>query len=330
MYQRPLKAYLLPAVLLSALALLALAGCSTIPKAVLQSDPSDRLEKMPEVYAKLTNVALRDMLDTLSDQTLDGLVDSFSKGRQPAAGGYSVDRRDLDDLVNRTKVLGLGLSGINSKSPRAEAVLIGNFPVYSMRLALTAKGKWTKTALGYQSQDASLFIRPLEQGLLHAATFTQDVASNSPPVSGTGPSAMPSAIPARFKNMTSDFAIVVNSPEILLNFPAFSDSSTIPISEIVVQGTRKPAQGDNTKAPAQYVLDVYIVMKDANAAKMYKPAVRLLWAFSGERFLGGISTSSAQLVLENDTYKAQGIAASPQVLVDLLLQLAGTTPDGDV
>lgn len=320
MHKRPPKAALLSAVLLSALALLFLAGCSTIPKAVLQSDPSDKLERMPEVYARLINIALRDILDNLSDQALDDLVDSFSKGKQPAADGYAVDRRDLDDLVNRTKVLGLGLSGVNSKSPRAEAVLIGNFPVHSMKFALSAKGKWTKIPSGYQSKEASLFIRPLEQGLLHAATFPQEGASNLPPVSG--------AMPPRFKNMRSDFAVVVNSPEILLNFPALSDGSAIPISEIVIQGTRKVVQGD-AKVPAQYLLDVYIVMKDANAAKMYKPAVRLLWAFSGERYLGGISTSGAQLVLENDTYKAEGIAVGPQTLVDLLSQFAGA-PDGDV
>ncbi|MCE5256000.1 MAG: hypothetical protein LLF89_04050 [Spirochaetaceae bacterium] len=314
MHKKAPKGSSFSAILLSILILAVLDGCSTIPKSVLQSDPAERLEKTPEVYVRLSNAALEDIAANLDDDEIASLVNSLGGKSQTNDDGYTVDHKSLQDLVGRTKVLGLGLSGINTKSPQAEAVLIGNFPVFSMKLALSSKGKWNKTSSGYQAKEAQLYLRPLQQGLLHAASFppSDEIASGKAKPAG--------AVPERFKNMTSDFAVVVNAPEILLNFRALPESSAIPISEIVVQGTRSRNPEGQDKA-AYYLLDAFIVMKDADAAKVFKPVVKLLWAFSSERIFGsGISAADSPLVLDGDMYKAEGIRASSEALVTMLDQ----------
>jgi hypothetical protein len=325
-------------VLLAAgLAGLSLAGCSTVPKSVLQMEPADALEQMPEVYVRIDKTALKDLVAGLSDEALASLMNNLGNSADTTAANNSdnsnnvLDRKSLDDLLNRTTVLGLGLSGIHSDSQKAEAVLVGNFPVFSMQVALATNGGWTKTSEGYKAKENAFYIRPLEQGIVHAANFPLAVESKTSKTSQkTKPTPLGEVVPSRFKNPPSDLLVVVKSPEILFNFASFADEpASVPISQIVLQckksnlGVSKASLSPDKGSTGQgdYVVNAYIVMKDATTAKIFKPAVKLIWAFSAQQYLNGATGSDTSLTLDNDTYKAEGMILSTSSLADLFVQL---------
>ena len=323
--------WLLPLLLVTLLSALSLTACTTVPKSVLQLDPASKLEQMPEIYAKIDRIALKDIVESLSDETLSSLANeldaSSDKKSKKAGQETSVDRKSLNDLVNRVSVVGLGLSGTHTENRQAEIVLIGNFPAFSVQYTLATKGDWIKTSEGYKAKESPLYIRPLEQGVIHAANFPRSDSAKKNAQSAQ----FKEVVPSPYKNSPSDFLVVIKSPDALFNGVGVLDGlGSLPISEIVVQCNKSSVikdKGKSKTAPASedannYNVNTYIVMKDAATARMFKPAVRMLWAFSAPRLLGDGANSEAALTLEDDTYKAEGISVSAGALGSMFSQFA--------
>ena len=323
--------WLLPLRLVTILGTLSLAACTTVPKSVLQLDPASKLEQTPEIYARIDRVALKDIVDGLSDETLSSLANDLGapsdKKSKKAGQETLVDRKSLNDLVNRVSVVGLGLSGTHTESRTAELVLIGNFPAFSVQYTLATKGDWIKTSEGYKAKDSSLYIRPLEQGVIHAANFPRSDSAKK----GAQSAQVKEVVPSPYKNSPSDFLVVIKSPDALFNGVGVLDGlDSLPISEIIVQCNKSSFVGGQGKSKTgqafadtnNYTINSYIVMKDAATAKMFRPAVRMLWAFSAPRLLGDGAGSDVALTLENDTYRAEGISVSSGTLSSMFSQFA--------
>lgn len=323
--------WLLPLLLVTLLSVLSLTACTTVPKSVLQLDPASKLEQMPEIYARIDRIALKDILESLSDETLSSVAKELGgpsdKKSKKADQETLVDRKSLNDLVNRVSVVGLGLSGTHTESRNAELVLIGNFPAFSVKYTLATKGDWIKTSEGYKAKDSPLYVRPLEQGVIHAANFPRSDSAKKSAQSAQ----FKEIVPSPYKDSPSDFLIIIKSPKALFNGVGVLDGlDSLPISEIIVQCNKSSSVEDRGKtkteqasvATSNYTVNTYIVMKDAATARMFKPAVRMLWAFSAPRLLGDEANSDAALALEDDTYKAEGISVSAGALGSMFSQFA--------
>ncbi|MCE1196067.1 hypothetical protein LWX53_06165, partial [bacterium] len=73
---------------LAACAIALLAGCATIPTAVLETEPSAHFDKTPQVYARLSGPALRDIAATMDERDLAAfaaLLSSDKTGQGPLA-----------------------------------------------------------------------------------------------------------------------------------------------------------------------------------------------------------------------------------------------------
>ena len=305
-----------------------LAGCATIPKEVLDTDPASLLETAPQVYVRLSGTALRDIARGMDEEELGILAlavsrESGNEKEAPApsslqetgAGSTGMKTSMLKGFLAKTGTFGAGIRGIGTSAPAMEAVLIGDFPVISLRLALAVDGYWKKTeAGGFRSVKYPIFLRPPQEGIIHASTESVPPPRSLSPVE---------AYPRRFSGLSgSDIFISVNTPGAFFAGSLPLEASSIPLGSIIVSGRRiepdltVPGGTQGTSVPgtpapeARYLLDVHILMKDEATAKAYKPVVKFLWTAAAGRIFGGfLDLSAAPLVLENDVYTVRGIEA---------------------
>lgn len=299
-------------------ALALMAGCASIPKEILETEPSSYLEFSPQLYVRLSGDALRDMAAGMSNQEMASIARAISP---KAPGGYSdrangsasgkdappLDTSMLDSFLAKTSTFGAGIRGIDTGSPAMEAVFLGNFPVASVRIALTLDGNWQKSDDGgYRSVKYPIFLRPPQPGLIHASSI------ESPPRMDLG---RIEAYPNRFEELAdSDVFIAANAPAAFFSSPIPMEAASIPVSSIIVTGHRLLAGAPNPGAAqangtgSRYLLDIKILMKDEASARAYKPVVRFLWTAAISKLFGdALDVSALPLVLENDIYAVRGI-----------------------
>jgi hypothetical protein len=294
-----------------------LASCATVPKEVLDTEPCVHLETSPQIYLRLSGGALRDITKDLDNADMSALASILAGRRKDGSGTTEqdaspdqsarpgFDSSTIRSFLARTKTFGAGISGIGTKSPSVETVLIGDFPALSMRLALAANREWEKTPDGgYRSTEYPVFIRTPQPGVFHAA--------NSPAAPDTSSDILP--YPAQMASLaTSDIFISANAPAAFFAGAIPLEASAIPVNAIVLAGrSADDGRGD-------YLLDVHIVMKDETTARAYRPVVRFLWtAVSGRLFGGVLGSGALPLALEGNTYTASDIEADPATLRALL------------
>ena len=318
-----------------ALALTLLAGCSTIPNEVYETEPASQLEVSPQLYLRLSGDALRDMAASMSDAEMARLI----KAVTPHNAGYNpgmeasspsgtsampMDTSMLEQFLAKTKTFGAGIRGIGTAAPAMEAVFVGNFPVASIRLALTFDGNWQKTAEGgYKSIKYPIFLRPPQPGLIHAASTEAPASAGSFDIE---------AYPRRFSDLAaSDVFIAANSPAVFFAGSIPIEASSIPVTSIIVTGKRiivpyppVKASQEKTQNAAKgtephYLLDIRILMKDEATARAYKPVVRFLWTAAASKLFGeSFDPSSVPLALENDIYTMRGIEVDADGLRNML------------
>jgi len=317
---------------LFALAIVLLASCATIPKEVFDTEPSSQLEISPQVYLRLSGDALRDMAANMSDEEMAGLVEAISPRSEAGSPGPDADRGSgksapamdtsmLEGFLSKTKTFGAGIRGIGTASPAMEAVFVGDFPVASIRIALTLDGNWQKSAEGgYRSTKYPIFLRPPQPGIVHAASTEVPAGSGLIEIE---------AYPKRFSDLAaSDIFVSANSPTAFFSGLFPMEASSIPVSSVIVTGRRMPAgyipmniaQGKPPlTATSRYLLDIRIIMKDEATARAYKPVVKFLWAAAASKLLGeAFDPGSAPLVLENDIYVMRGLEVDADGLRTML------------
>lgn len=302
-----------------------LAGCSTIPKEALETEPSSHMEVSPQVYVRLSGSALRDMTSDLGDEEMAALVSATSpdakssgvaapQNQRAAASPSTMDSSMFRGFLSKTRTFGAGVRGIGSISPAIEAVFIGDFSPISVRLALAFEGNWKRMGDGgYKSAKYPLFIRSPQPGFIHAAS------TNTPASAGL---LEIEAYPRRLAEFSrSDIFISANAPAAFFAGSLPLEASSIPVDAIVVSGRLvQPAAPASPPLESRYILDVRILMKDEATAKAYRPVVRFLWAAAAGKFFSAKpDIGSMPLTLEKDVYMVKDINVSAGELRTMLI-----------
>ncbi len=272
-------------------------SCTTIPQETRLAEPYAYFNTQPQLYARFSSQAFRQIL-TVLDAT------DF---------GYNLPAlKSMDDFLGRSRVLGAGISGLGTDKPQAEAVALGDFQVFSIRLAVAASGEWArKPDGGYRSVLYPVEITPPQPGILHLVSTDQKntVAKASPIL----------AFPPGYSSLSgSDIFISINSPSALLAKQLPFDSFTLPVSAILLSGNSLPGT-DSQK----YGVEVRFVMKDESTARSFRPVVKILWASAAQLLFGNsIDSAKTELLLSGDTYTAGGIVMDAAGVTALLVRAA--------
>jgi len=331
-------------ILVAAIFLSSLAGCSTIPPSVLEREPSSLLEAAPQLYMRFSGISLRDIARGFDKEELGALAAALGEGgganaaAQPsqaakATPSTTMDTTMLEGFLARTKTFGAGMRGIGTAAPAMEAIFVGDFPVVSVRLALALDGNWRRTDEGgYRSTKHPLFIRAPQPGLIHASSTQASTASLESGEKGLPQSTSPASIeayPSSFASLArSDIFIVANDPSIFFAGSLPLEASSIPIGSIVITGrrlydyplsTQQATQSLSMDTPPvpepRYLLDIHIQMKDETTAKAYKPVVRFIWTAAIGKFFGGnLNANASPLGLEKDVYVVRNIETDAAAL----------------
>jgi hypothetical protein len=320
-------------VALSALALIG--GCALIPEEVSSSEPSGYLEYSPQIYARLSGQALRDITKGMDDKELsDFLVSLLSSGKPgdeaPASSESGIDASFIKEFLGKTNSFGAGIRGIGTDQPKAEAIFLGQFSPISLRLALTMEGNWRRLDDGgYKSAQYPMYLRSPQAGWIHLTTEA------SPPPGSEPPKAYPDQLKA---SASSDIFISVNEPRILFAGTLPLEASAIPLETVSFSGKlESPAiatsqvASSGTSAIAgdsrNYAVELRVAVKDEATARAYRPVVRFLWAAAAARIFGNRGDIAVlPLALEGAVYVVRGIRLSGREIRDILSAGATTGP----
>ncbi len=326
-----------PALLASAFVALLLGGCAIIPEEVATSEPSAYLEYSPQIYARLSGQALRDITKGMSDTELSDFLTSLmaspksserQTGQTSPSSDSEIDGSFIKEFLSKTNSFGAGIRGIGTDQPKAEAIFLGRFSPVSLRLALTMDGNWRRMDDGgYRSVQYPLYLRSPQAGWIHLTTEA------SPP-----PKTEPlQAFPLQMKDIaSSDIFISINEPRILYAGALPLEASAIPLETVLLSGSFEnpnalavpvSASGPASSADVvrNYSFDLRVRVKDEATARAYRPVVRFLWAAAAARIFGNRSDIAAlPLSLEGSVYVVRGIKLSSLEIRDIL-KANGTT-----
>lgn len=319
-------------------------GCALIPEEVTRSEPSAYLEYSPQIYGRFSGKALRDLTRDMDDQELGAL---FSKAlpataesqgsSQPQASAVkgkssnsTTSTAFIREFLSKTNSFGMGIRDFNTQKLKAEAIFLGQFSPISLRLALTMEGNWERLQEGgYKSTQYPLYLRSPQAGWVHIST--ESAPGMKPEAKQAYPRPMESIA-------SSDIFISINEPRILFAGALPLEASAIPLETVLLAGklTEPNALAVQASAPASalqadsifrnYLMDLYIVVKDEATARAYRPVVRFLWAAAASRLFPGRSDiSSLALSLEGAVYVVRGITLSRSDIQRMILS-STTTP----
>ncbi|GEM_PF-682558 len=306
-------------------------GCALIPEEVSHSEPGAYLEYSPQVYARLSGQALRDITKGMNEKELSDFLSSLMAGPRAAdeqdgqvssSSDSTVDGAFIKEFLNKANSFGAGIRGIGTDRPQAEAIFIGRFSPVSLRLALTMEGSWRRLGDGgYRSTHLPLYLRSPQAGWIHLTTEA------SPP---SKPQSV-QAYPAQMEGIaSSDIFISINEPRILYANAIPLEASAIPLETVLFSGrienpdalaVTASASGTSTSADTlrNYRFDLSVRVKDEATARAYRPVVRFLWAATAARIFENRSDiASLPLTLEGSVYVVRGISMSSSEIRDIL------------
>ena len=322
---------LMPALLASVFVVFLAGGCALIPEEVASSEPSAYLEYSPQIYARLSGQALRDITKGMSDKELSELLSSLVEspktgglqtGQASSSSESTIDGSFIKDFLDKTNAFGAGIRDVGTDQPKAEAIFLGRFSPVSLRLGLTMEGNWRRMDDGgYRSAQYPLFLRSPQFGWIHLTT-----ESGPPPKTEAI-----QAYPLQMKDIaSSDVFISINEPRLLYAGALPLEASAIPLQTVILSGSMEspialqdPVSGQETAASAEvarnYRFDLSIQVKDEATARAFRPVVRFLWAAAATRVFGSRSDITAlPMNLEGSVYVVRGIRLSSSEIRDIL------------
>ncbi|HEY9054769.1 MAG TPA: hypothetical protein VIO60_08115 [Rectinemataceae bacterium] len=322
---KPGASFLLSVAILS----LGLASCATVPKEVYLVEPSSLLETSPQIYIRSSGGVLRDLTEGMDEEELLGLSRSFAESRKgspsPSSQGYrpqGLKKSTIDFVLKRSRTFGAGLSGlsgIDGSPPSLEALMVGDFSSFPIRLGLALDGGWKRTAEGgYDALEYPIHIRPLSPGIVHV--------SSDPAPRSIKPQ-LPAYPDAFEKVARSDLFISINDPKLLLRTPFPLEGFSLPLRALALSGNFSDpyllGKDSQTEANAKYDLELRILMNDEASARMYRPVARFVWAALATRLLG-TKSAAASLIPEQEgpVYVVRGILMGTEALKSLLAAVA--------
>ncbi len=266
---------------------LSAAGCASPLRFDASADPLAVLEPGSLAYARLDGAVARELLGS-------ALPPDAAKSLAP--------------VMARTRLVAIGFGG-----SALQACLIGDYPFRAASLSLGADPGWKREKTGYFNARLGLRAAIPGPNLVLASTGRLEpliVAAREPG---------PSPIPARLSTYASrELVIWVPDPFSRLAAAVLGDSMDVPARGMLIAAAPGGPEGS-------YDATIVFLMKDANSARVYGPALRLVWYGIARGLLGGEADSAlgAAFTLEGELYRASGIRLSRGALARILGALRG-------
>jgi len=229
-------------------------------------------------------------------------------------------------LAKRTRNLGFAILGGRdpvpaSLFPRFEAVLEGDFSRLGLGWSLLWNREWEKSGKdAWLDRGLGIAIAAPSSGILLAASKDVSALETRSKSVGVGP------LPSRFFGLGSaDLLCWLPDPIHRLG-PMMGGGAVaemkVPLLGMLVVGRLGTATALDGEDEAARPLSFKIValMKDAESARIYLPALRFAWAFLSRGWLLPVTGASiADFSRDGDTIVISGLSAKPAVLAALLL-----------
>jgi len=279
-----------------ACAALLLASCAAPLKLSRSADPLQILPPGELAYIRMDGETAR----------------SLAPGLVPADQGAA-----LDPVLKRTTSLALGLGRSSDGRPAFDAVLLGSYPFRSAGLALGGSRGWKLEGEGFVNAAAGLAVAIPGPELVLATTRELGpllAAARSPGANPLPPQLMPAA--------GSSLLLWIPQPFSTLAESLLGSSIDVPVVGLALVATeRKGGAG----APESYDLSTVFVMRDADAARVYRPLLRLGW-YGLVRLLFADEADEllqAQFSLHGELYSSSEVEVPAAALASALARVGG-------
>jgi hypothetical protein len=278
------------------------ASCAAPLKFDASADPLAVLESGSMAYARLSAAAARELAPAIL----------------PAA-----QVKAMASVLGRTSVVALGIGrslsadlGAGREGPAFQACLVGDYPFRAASLSLGADPAWKREKTGYFN--ASLGLRAAVPGpnIIVASTSAIEPLIDAAKAPG------PSPVPSRLSGLASR-QLVIWAPEPFSALAAalFGDTMEVPALGMLIAAD--PVERSQAGTEADYEATIVFLMKDADSARVFRPALRLAWYGLARGLLGEDADSAlgAAFVLDGDMYLASGVRLSGKALARALVAL---------
>jgi hypothetical protein len=264
-------------------------SCAAPLKIESPVDPLSILEPGLSAYARLEGATARKLLPSIL----------------PAE-----EAKSLEPLLKRTGIAAIGASapGPGASAGRLEAVLAGDFPFRGSLFALASNSEWKREGRAYRHEASGIRATVPAPGLVLASSGPVDALLSRLK------ERPPSPLPARLSGFAQrELVIWLPDPFARLGLGEDEDASM----GIPSRGLLLSADSD---ADGSYLTTICFLMGDADAARIYRPALRVAWYLVSRALLGEGAEAAlgARFALDGDLVYASGITLSGEAIARAL------------
>jgi len=291
-------------------------SCATVPREVALAGLFDQFEKTPQVLIRANNSFLRDLAASVDDSTLHAFA-SLVSSDQPS-NNQPIDRNRIEKTLTRADAVGIGISWEDKSKVSLEAVFAGNFPSLLTSISFFFDANWTKIPGGYEATSGKLFMRDPRGGSLHIATWAPPAQLSS------SHSTTMLADKGGLNQRDDDLAFYADAKSTLIAQIPLLEGVSLPFDGIAFYAARDPDLPAQGNPDASYKAIFQVQMNDEQAAKTYKPIIKLLWIFLSRTLVeNGIPIpSDTPIEQQGALFSTPPIAFSAQQIADILMSLA--------
>ncbi|HOH16324.1 MAG TPA: hypothetical protein PLQ30_02615 [Rectinema sp.] len=309
-------------IILLAAICISVVSCSSVPKEIAIAGIFDRFEKTPHVILRSGDIFLRDIAACLDDSTIQAIEtiasDKSNESEKKKEPSKPIDHANIDKLLTRAQVVGIGVSLTETGQPALEAVFAGNFPDLLTSLSFSLDSNWKKINGGYALKSGSLYVRNPNQGQVHLATWVPPAS----PITNPGASALAARSGVLANAM--DFAIYIDAKSTIVSQLPIMEGVTLPFEGILMSAIREKTSPPKGDPSAMYRTTFQIRMKDEQSARTYKPIVRFLWVMLSSKLSSYGIAISPEIAIEQQgsIFISQPVMISARQLVDVGLSIS--------
>ena len=277
---------------LGALVLLGAASCAAPIRVGAEADPLALLSPGLAAYARIGGSEARRLLPAMIPPE---------------------QASTLRPLLERTRAAAIGLGPADAAGSRLlEAALVGDYPFRRASLALAADRGWKREGRAYLHAATGLRALVAGPGLVLASSISVDPLIDRAADPGPGP------IPARLASLAGrELVLWMPDPLARLAPGLFGEGDpAMPVRGLFVAAS-PAADGD-------YSATVAFLMSDAEAARSFRPALRLAWYFIARGALGDEAGPAlgARFALDGELVTASGVSLPASAVARLLASAA--------
>jgi hypothetical protein len=266
------------------------AGCAAPIRFEASADPLAVLGRGSMVYARLGGAAAKE----------------FAASALSAA-----QAKALGPVLARTRLVALGIGALpaigGTEAPAFQACLIGDYPFRAAALSLGADSAWKREKTGFFN--ASLALRAAVPGpnIVLASTGRLEGLLAAATMPG------PSPIPSKLAELSSrELVLWVPEPFSGLVAAFLGEAMEVPARGFLISASPIAPTADAKASAHDYDATIVFLMKDADSARIYRPALRLAWYGIARSLFGDEAEGAlnAAFALDGDMYRASGVRLS--------------------